>query len=374
MVSNPELTDSREAQESERRLQPDVQEKPKTKPEDLPKVIDAGIKTVEDSLAITPTAYGQASERMGVPLDSLVVEPDASDLAQSRQQLQAAEGQLHTLGTVLSGEALPGEPKIVSEPRAVAPVEPTIGPIQPTAETGPRVDGVRVAPVAEARPEPALPSTPSLDLAPPPVVSAPERAVPPAAIVPEPTAPAVRPADRSQPRPLREPVPAPVTAAPAAEPRAAGPAPIFIRPEPPRADVTPQVRRPEPPMATLTPAPRRPELTPVVPVYAPDRQNTVDGVRPLRYGYDEDDLINLSPTNSQDAYYAKKSSAKQEPRREPVALDANEIAQRNGAVAKEVNALFEQRSKNTEPVKVDEPTLFKAGDRINLPQHLSANN
>ncbi len=135
----PEPTELYENPEGERGRESGAPEKPRTRPEDLPAKVDAGIHAVEDNLRIVPTAFGEASKHFGVDPANLVVEPDASELATSKLQLDTAGHQMHDLATALARPTL-----LQTEPQ-MSPIAGTeYAPVQLPVDSAPRVDGVSI--------------------------------------------------------------------------------------------------------------------------------------------------------------------------------------------------------------------------------------
>lgn len=140
----PEPTELYEHPEGERGRESGTPEKPRTRPEDLPAKVDAGIQAVEANLKIVPTAFGEAATHFGVAPENLVVEPDASEFAASQQQLDSAGHQMHDIASALYGDALPTEPTLPSTEPQMSPMAGTpYDPAQLPVDNGPRVDGVR---------------------------------------------------------------------------------------------------------------------------------------------------------------------------------------------------------------------------------------
>lgn len=318
MVGRPEQTELYEHPENEQRPDAGGPEKPKASPEDLPKIVDAGIKTVEASLQILPTAYGEASKHFGVNPDQLVVEPDATELATTRQQLNEAEHQLKDLADMLSGRAPANEPILANEPQQ-SPLAST--PYEPV-DLGPTVDGVRTP----ATPEPAQPVFAPDRSSRPPLASAP----------PETTRPSIPPA--------------PLDTAP------------------------PRIRMPEPPRRSID------GVRPATP--APVDRDVRRRPQPLATNSAEEDFFNAGDLSNETgvsnyADYAPRAASQPEGAssidRGYGRIDepsiTSEAALRNKKMQEIAEAKLQERS--SESSGVAKLPLFDVKNRIELPSHLS---
>lgn len=316
-------------------------DKPETRPEDLPARVDAGMQAVEAHLRIVPTAIDEAATRLGEDPKNLVKEPDASELAASKQQLDSAGHQMHDIASALSGNETPTEPALLQTEPQISPMTGTNNePAQLPVDTGPRVDGVRT-PVTTA---------------PEPIPIAPLRVGPPEPAVP----PTMRAVD-SRPEPVTPPLP-------------------DIRSvQPVRRDLTPvRILPPEtshptagaPPIPVFRPGPWRPpaaDNSRFAPIQA-DADDSYPDVAPLPPRA-EPARVRPEPADAVDGVRQVRGNFYN--RTEPEPLDAQQLEARNAEIGNQINGVFEKRSQAGEGKKAEKPALFDVGAPINLPKHLS---